>query len=102
MMKLVENSSGLGELLKDGRTLRQVRYQIQRYQGFIEGSGLPIPGLFRLEGSIDFDPATDPSEWINTSLVLRLEDGRALGINLVDTNGKILTEGHGPMKCMCC
>ena len=102
MMKLVENGSGLGELMKDGRTLRQVRYQVQRYQGIMEGSGLPIPGLFRVEGSIDFDASRDPADWINTPLVLRLEDGRSLGINLVDTTGRILTEGHGPLKCMCC
>ena len=101
-MKLVENGSGLGELSRDRHILRQVRYQIQRYQGIMEGSGLPIPGLFRLEGSIDFDPARDPSDWINTPLVLKLEDGSSLGINLVDKTGRILTEGHGPLKCMCC
>lgn len=102
MMKLVESGSGLGELLRNGRTLRQVRYEIQRYQGTMEGSGLPIPGLFRLEGSIDFDPTRDPSDWINAPLVLKLDDGRSLGINLIDATGRILTEGHGPLKCMCC
>ena len=25
----------------------------------MDGSGLPIPGLFRIEGSIDFDAAKD-------------------------------------------
>ena len=102
MMKLVEDGAGVGELSKNGRILRRVRYQIQCYQGTMEGSGLPIPGLFRLEGSLDFDPARDPSDWMNTPLVLKLEDGRSLGINLVDATGRILTEGHGPLKCMCC
>ena len=101
MMKLIEDGSGLGELIRSGH-IRQVRYEIRRYQGVMEGSGLPIPGLFRIEGSVDFDPGKDSTDWIDTPLALRLEDGRSLGINLVDSNGRILSEGHGPLKCMCC
>jgi hypothetical protein len=63
---------------------------------------MPIPGLFRIEGSIDFDRAKDPSTWIDTPLTLRLEDGRAIQITLADDTGRVLSEGHGPMKCMCC
>jgi hypothetical protein len=102
MMKLVEDGSGLGELIHEGRSVRQVRYQVRRYQGVMEGSGLPIPGLFRIEGSIDFDSSKDSSDWLDIPLTLRLEDGRALGIHVVDSNGRILSEGHGPLKCMCC
>jgi hypothetical protein len=102
MMKLVENSSGLGELIRQGSLLRPVRYEVRRYQGFMEGSGMPIPGLFRIEGALDFDREKDPAEWINVPLVLRLDDGRALGIVLADDGGRILSEGHGPLKCMCC
>ena len=102
MMKLVEESAGLGELAQNGQALRQVRYRISRFQGIVEGSGLPIPGLFRIEGSIDFDARTDSPDWINAPLILRLEDGRALAITVVDNSGRVLSEGHGPMKCMCC
>ena len=101
-MKLVEESLGIGELIADGQLLRPVRYQIRRYQGMVEDSGLPIPGLFRIEGSIDFDSTKDSESWIQMPLTLRLEDGRALRITLVDNSGRVLTEGHGPMKCMCC
>lgn len=101
-MKLVESGSGVGTLLRNGTELRQVRYDIHRYQGVMEGSGLPIPGLFRIEGSIDFDSAHDPVEWINVPLTLKLNDGRALGIILADRTGRVLSEGHGPLKCMCC
>ena len=66
MMRLVEEHSGTGELLLDGVSLRSVRYQVRRFQGFLEGSGMPIPGLHRIEGSIDFDPRNDPAEWIGT------------------------------------
>jgi hypothetical protein len=102
MMKLVEESSGVGELMVDGQALRQVRYRISRYQGMVEGSGLPIPGLHRIEGSIDFNASRDSLDLIGTALTLRLEDGRVLGITLAGSDGRILSEGHGPMKCSCC
>jgi hypothetical protein len=102
MMKLIEDGSGVGELIRNGHILRRVRYQLRRYQGVMEGSGLPIPGLFRIEGSVHLDSGGVSTDWIDTPLTLRLEDGRSLGINLVDDNGRILSEGHGPSKCMCC
>ena len=102
MMKLVEESAGVGELTHNGQALRRVRYSISRYQGVMEGSGLPIPGLFRIEGSIDFDAGKDSATWIAAPLTLKLEDGRSMQINIVDTAGRVLSEGHGPLKCNCC
>jgi hypothetical protein len=102
MMKLIEEVSGHGELFQKDTPLRQVQYTLSRYQGFMDGSGLPIPGLFRIEGSIDFDRSKDPPTWINAPLTLRLDDGRSLQITLADDTGRVLSEGHGPMKCMCC
>lgn len=102
MMRLVESSSGLGDLLQNGASLRRVQYSVRRYQGMMEESGMPIPGLFRIEGSIDFDSSRDSAQWLNVPLTLRLEDGRCLGIVLIDDEGRILSEGHGPLKCMCC
>jgi hypothetical protein len=98
MMKLVEECSGTGELLQNGQSIRPIAYQVRRYQGMTEGSGMPIPGLFRIEGAVQMDS----SEWIGTSLGLKLDDGRVLGITIVDGAGKILSEGHGPSKCLCC
>ncbi len=102
MMKLVEESAGVGELMLNGQVLRQVGYRISRYQGVVEGSGLPIPGLHRIEGSIDFDPGTDSAGLTGAALALRLQDGRVLGITLVGNEGRIFSEGHGPMRCLCC
>jgi hypothetical protein len=102
MMKLVEESVGLGELAQNGQALRHVRYRISRFQGIMEGSGLPIPGLYRIEGTIDLDSGKDSEAWINAPLTLRLEDGRSLQITVVDNSGRVLSEGHGPLKCMCC
>src|SRR5262245_21761418 len=100
-MKLVEDNSGAGELMMNGTGICEVRYRISRFQGMIEGSGLPVPGLHRIEGALEFSPNTDPSEWIGVPLGLRLQDGRILGITLINT-GRILSEGHGPSKCLCC
>lgn len=102
MMKLIEENRGFGELMLNGKTLHQVSYRISRYQGVMEGSGLPVPGLHRIEGSIDFDASRDSADLIGTLLALKLEDGRVLGITLVSSDGRVLSEGHGPMKCLCC
>ena len=88
--------------MRDGRTVRPIGYQVRRYQGMSEGSGMPIPGLFRIEGAVDFDANRDSVEWIGAGLGLKLEDGRVLGITIVDSGGRILSEGHGPSKCLCC
>jgi hypothetical protein len=102
MFKLVEEVAGLGELLRDSRTLGPVQYEIRRYQGVIESSGLPVPGLFRIEGRIEGQSDTAVADCLNVPLVLRLSDGRALSITVVDQNGRVLSEGHGPSRCLCC
>jgi hypothetical protein len=102
MMKLVEESTGAGELMSGGVVLRRVQYRVSRFQGMTEGSGLPIPGFHRIEGAIDFNPSRDPAEWIGVPLTLKLEDGRVLGITLAGADGRILSEGHGPSRCLCC
>src|SRR5215216_7327309 len=98
--KLVETSSGIGQLLNDGDLLRDVRYSITRYQGMLVGSGMPIPGLHRIEGSTDFEVAD--ISLIGKPLTLRLEDGRALRVMLAARDGRLLSEGHGPSRCLCC
>ena len=100
-MKLVEEYSGVGDLSGHGAALRQVPYKIARYQAFA-GNGLPIPGLHRIEGAIDLPPNEDVRDWVGAPLVLRLEDGRALAVTLADTAGRVLSEGHGPSRCLCC
>src|SRR5262245_14194745 len=102
MMKLVEETSGIGELMLDGIVLQRVPYRVARVQGMMEGSVRPIPGVQRIEGSVEFQSGPDPHEWIALPLALRLEDGRVLGVTLSNAEGRILSEGHGPTKCLCC
>jgi hypothetical protein len=98
-MKLLENLEGTGDLQYQGERLATVRYRLRRYQGMTEGSAMPIPGLFRIEGAID---APDLAGVVGKSLGLRLEDGRLLSIVLADAAGRVLSEGHGPSRCLCC
>lgn len=102
VMKLVEECAGVGDLSRDGQTIRGVHYQIARYQGIQSGNGLPIPGLHRIEGRIDVDSPGEMTSLVGVPLTLRLEDGRALGITLADAEGRVLAEGHGPTRCLCC
>ena len=100
-MKLVEEHAGVGDLSGRGEGLRQVRYRIARYQAF-SGNGLPIPGRHRIEGAIDLPANEDMTDLVGAPLVLRLEDGRAIAVTLADASGRVLSEGHGPMRCLCC
>ena len=103
MMKLVEEYAGVGDLSTNGELgeqIRQVHYRIARYQGFVEHSGLPVPGVHRIEGSVD--TTADLGPLIGQSLTLRLEDGRAIAITIADPSGRVLAEGHGPSRCLCC
>ena len=101
MMKLLEECAGVGDLERKGAVLRRVRYRISRYQGFAP-TGMPVPGVHRVEGSIDVDPAGVAPELVGEPLTLRLEDGRAIAITLASADGRVLAEGHGPMRCNCC
>jgi hypothetical protein len=98
--KLVEQSSGTGQLVHNGTLLGAVRYSISRFQGFLIGSGMPIPGLHRLEGTTDYQ--VSDVTLIGRPLMLRLEDGRALTVTIAARDGRLLSEGHGPSRCSCC
>ena len=100
--RLVEECAGSGELEMRGIAPRPVRYAIARYQGVLEGSGMPIPGLHRIEGSLEID-GTAAKALIGRDVTLRLEDGRTLPITVADATGRVLAEGHGPARgCSCC
>jgi len=102
MIKLVEECDGNGELILDGELTRKVAYHVRRFQGMTAGSGMPIPGLFRIEGSVSLKALDNLESLIGKSLRLRLEDGRVLAITVIDREGNVLSEGHGPSKCLCC
>ena len=92
----------MGELIRGEHTFRSVRYRISRFQGMAL-SGLPVPGLHRIEGSVELDGVPHAAALVGASLTLRLEDGRDLPITLVDAHGRVLAEGHGPKHgCSCC
>ena len=103
--KLVEECSGTGDLVHCGELPVRVRYRFDRYQGMMVGSGMPIPGLHRIVGSIAMpgEQAEVPRELVGADVMLTLEDGRDMRLTVVDDRGSILAEGHGPGRgCSCC
>jgi hypothetical protein len=101
-LKLVEECAGVGELIVHEQVFRPVRYRIRRFQG-TAASGMPIPGLHRIEGSLDLGMLPASAVAIGANCRLRLEDGRTLAITLADADGRVLAEGHGPRHgCSCC
>jgi hypothetical protein len=66
-------------------------------------SGLPIPGLHRIEGSLALSDVPEAAELVGANITLELEDGRSLALTVADASGRVLAEGHGPKHgCGCC
>jgi hypothetical protein len=101
-VKLVEQYSGVGTLHWRERRFARVPYRINRFQG-LASSGLPVPGVHRIEGTIDLDEVENAASLVGTPFMLELEDGRSLNLTLADSVGRVLAEGHGPGHgCSCC
>jgi len=101
-MKLVERCEGRGTLLEREAPLGEVAYRIERYQG-LSRAGMPIPGLHRIEGSVDLTNVAAAPRLVGSDVELRLEDGRTLRVTLADETGRVLAVGHGPKHgCSCC
>lgn len=102
VLKLVEEYSGVGGMQCHGQRFARVPYRISRFQGMAP-NGLPIPGLQRLEGTIELAEVPEAEGFVGSSLTLELEDGRKLALTLADSSGRVLAEGHGPRHgCSCC
>jgi len=98
-LKLVEEYAGVGSLRLRDRTLGAIPYRISRFQG-MAASGLPIPGLHRIEGTVEIENA---AALVGANVTLELEDGRSLKLTVADEHGRVLAEGHGPRHgCGCC
>jgi hypothetical protein len=101
-LKLVEEYAGIGSLRWRDTTIGGVSYRISRYQGMAM-SGLPVPGLHRIEGIVRLPPPRAAAPSVGANFTLDLEDGRSLALTLADENGRVLAEGHGPGRgCSCC
>jgi hypothetical protein len=99
-MKVVEEYAGEGELMWAGGS-QPVGYRLTRHQG-MAANGLPVPGLFRIEGDLDLRGEAVPDSVVGGEVMLKLGDGRSLRITLTSTDGRVLSEGHGPSRCFCC
>lgn len=100
-MRLVERYRGRGDAAWGERVYRGVAYRIDRFQG-MSASGLPVPGLHRIDGSIDVAEIPEICELVDREFTMLLEDGRSLRLRLTAADGRVLAEGHGPSRCQCC
>jgi hypothetical protein len=101
-VKLVEEYAGVGALRFRERKLGDVAYRLLRYQGMAV-SGLPIPGLHRIEGTVALAGLADRAALVGADVTLDLPDGRTLALTVADEHGRVLAEGHGPGRgCSCC
>jgi len=101
-LKLVEEYAGVGSLRIRDRNLGAVPYRISRFQG-MQLSGLPIPGLHRIEGTLALAGLAEAQNLVGADVTLELEDGRSLALTVADDSGRVLAEGHGPGRgCGCC
>lgn len=101
MVKLVEETSGTGELLLKSLVLRQVHYRIRVFQGMF-GNGMPNPTHRTVEGSIDLGGDTGAADLVGASLTLKLEDGRRIGVTIADDAGTIQQRPACTTGCSCC
>jgi hypothetical protein len=101
MVKLVEETSGDGELLLKSLVLRRVRYQIKVFQGMY-GNGMPNPTQRTVEGSIEVGAEEGAGDLVGANLTLRLEDGRRIGVTIADESGAIHQRPACTTGCSCC
>src|SRR5690606_3851334 len=88
-MRLMEECAGVGEVEWRDRAFPGIRYRVRRYQGFAP-SGLPVPGVHRLEGRLDLADVEERQAMVGTALTLRLEDGRTVRLTCTDPDGRVL------------
>ena len=99
-MKPVEEYAGEGQLSWLGGSCA-VGYRLTRLQG-MAANGMPVPGVFRIEGDLDLGGERVPAAAVNSPVVLKLGDGRSMHVTVTTPEGRVLSEGHGPSRCLCC
>lgn len=100
-LRLIEECVGVGELATRDHVFPKIPYEVKRFQAFTP-SGVPVPGLHRIEGQLGIAGLSARQALVQAECTLRLEDGRSLRLTLVDEDGRVLAEGHGPSRCTCC
>ena len=97
----VEERKGVGTVTCAGKTYENVSYGIARFQGMTR-AGLPVPGVHRLDGRIEFDAGVSLAALIGSHVSLHLDDGSVMKLELLDSDGRVIAHGHGPGRCLCC
>jgi hypothetical protein len=98
-MRLIEQCTGTGDLMRHDHFIERVDYDFSVFQGTLGEGGLPVPGLRRLEGSINLPGGAQ--DLVGADLILRLEDGRHLGITVSSADGRISHRTTSGCSCCC-
>jgi len=91
-LDVIEECRGVGRVCRDtGEFLRDAEYDLEVLQEIHETRSGDVPGLKRIEGTVeigelDFNLVGEP-------LVLQLEDGRRLDFFYTDSGGTIANRG---------
>jgi hypothetical protein len=103
-MEIVQDAAGVGDLFHNESLVGQVRYALSIYQQTLGPGGFPVPGLNRLEGSIEIGPDFSAGPLVGHALALRLSDGRVLDIVLTDSAGRVASCAPAAHRrgCSCC
>ena len=103
-MEIVKDVAGVGDLFHNESLLGQVRYALSIYQHTLGPGGLPVPGLERLEGSIDVGREINAQPLVGHELALKLADGRVLALVLADADGRVASCAPALQRrgCSCC
>jgi hypothetical protein len=103
-MEIVKNAAGVGDLFHNESLLGQVRYALSIFQQTLGPGGFPVPGLERLEGSIDLGRDINVQPLVGHELALKLDDGRVLALVLTDAAGRVASSAPALQRrgCSCC
>jgi hypothetical protein len=97
MQRLIEQPTGDGDILLQGRALGRVHYHLAVYQHFSGNDNEPVPASLEIEGRIIPSGLLELAalRQAGPELTLHLADGRALSFSITDGEGRIRSTGRG-------
>jgi hypothetical protein len=97
MQRLIEQPTGDGDILLQGRALGRVHYHLAVYQHFSGNDNEPVPASLEIEGRIIPSGLLELAalRQAGPELTLHLADGRTLSFSITDGEGRIRSTGRG-------
>lgn len=91
-LDVIEECHGVGRVCRDtGEFLRDAKYDLQVLQEMHETASGDVPGLKRIDGTVEIEEVD--LHLVGEPLVLQLEDSRLLDFFYADSSGVIANRG---------